>query len=119
MAGRKDINVEKKAESRERFGIMALITGICALILIVISVNVYATRIQYEINEINTEILKSQRSIQNLEVKIRSATDINTLEARAFELGLIHPEYDDIIEITGESGIEEFALALMEAVYNQ
>ena len=53
----------------------------------------------------------------NLEVQIKSATNITNIEKKALDIGMIYPDFDQIIYIQGGSDIEEFALALMESVY--
>ncbi len=93
---------------------------ICALMLCVIGITAYNSKIQYDINSMNTQISETQREIQNLQVQIKSAANITNLESRALALGLTYPDYDQIVYLdwqTGE-GIEDFALALMESAYH-
>jgi cell division protein FtsL len=90
-----------------------------ALMLCMIGITAHNSKIQYEINSMNTQISETQREIQNLQVQIKSAANITNLESRALALGLTYPEYDQIVYLdwkTGE-GIEDFALALKESAY--
>jgi cell division protein FtsL len=92
---------------------------IFALMLAMIGITAYNSKIQYDINRMNNQIAETQKEIQNLQVQIKSAANITNLESRAAELGLVYPTYDQIVYLeTEEGGIEDFALALMESAYN-
>lgn len=103
---------------RDRARIIAVIIAVFLVFLLIIGVNAYTAKLQYEINSLSRQIQESERQIQNLEVRIKSATNITNLESRAFELGLIYPDFDQIVYYDqGDADIEEFALALMETIY--
>ena len=75
--------------------------------------------IQYDINKMNNQIAETQKEIQNLQVQIKTAANITNLESRALELGLVYPNYDQIVYLESqEANIEDFALALMESAYH-
>ena len=81
--------------------------------------NAYSSKLQYEINQINSEVQKESYKVANLEVRINSATNINNLESRAMEMGLIYPGFDRIITIRNQgTGVTDFATALKQNVYN-
>ena len=99
-----------------------MVTGapllIFALLLAVIGITAYNSKIQYDINKLNNQISETQKEIQNLQVQIKTAANITNLESRAAELGLMYPTSDQIVFLEAEEGgIEDFALALMESVY--
>ena len=103
---------------RDRAKIIAVIITVFFVFLLIIGVNAYTAKLQYEINSLNRQIQESERVIQNLDVKIKNATNIMNLEDRALELGLIHPSFDQIVYYDkDDANIEEFALALMETIY--
>jgi cell division protein FtsL len=91
---------------------------IFVLMLSMIGVTAYNSKIQYDINKLNNQISETQKEIQNLQVQIKTAANITNLESRAIELGLMYPTSDQIVFLEAEEGgIEDFALALMESVY--
>ncbi|MBQ4506116.1 MAG: hypothetical protein II971_02565 [Firmicutes bacterium] len=103
---------------KDRARIIAVIVAVFMVFLLIIGVNAYTAKLQYEINSLSRQIQESERQIQNLEVRIKSATNITNLESRALELGLIYPDFDQIVYYDqGDADIEEFALALMETIY--
>ena len=92
---------------------------IFVLLLAVIGITAYNSKIQYDINRMNNQIAQTQKEIQNLQVQIKSAANITNLENRAAELGRVYPSSDQIVYLeTEEGGIEDFALALMESAYH-
>ncbi|MDO5441343.1 MAG: hypothetical protein Q4F55_02140 [Bacillota bacterium] len=100
-----------------RGGIVAILLLACVTMLFFVGLDAYSSKIQYDINQINKEIATTEKEIANLEVKIKSATNISTIERKALDLGMIYPSFDQIIYIQGDSNIEEFGVALMESVY--
>ena len=92
---------------------------ISAMLIFLIGLTAQCSKLQYEINSINRQIQESERAIQNLEVKIKSASNINNLEDRALALGLVYPDFDDIIYLDEASAgtIEDFASTLKETAY--
>mgnify|MGYP004446797949 FL=1 len=88
------------------------------LMLTVVTIKGYSSRLQYEINTAEKKIQECERQIQELEVQIRSANNINNLEARALEMGLIYPDFDQIVYLQGSrEASSELALALKETVF--
>ena len=105
---------------RERNKILAAILLVGILMLVVVAIKAYSTQLQFEINSTQKRIQDCERQIQNLQVKIRSANNINNLEARALEMGLIYPDFSQIVYLKeAQSEGEELALALKETVYGQ
>jgi cell division protein FtsL len=108
-----------KADRSYKFKIVVELLLIFALMLAMIGITAYNSKIQYDINRMNNQIAETQKEIQNLQVQIKSAANITNLESRAAELGLVYPTYDQIVYLeTEEGGIEDFALALMESAYH-
>ena len=108
-----------KAERSYKFKVIAGFLLIFALLLSMIGITAYNSKIQYDINKLNAQIAETQKEIQNLQVQIKTAANITNPESRAIELGLTYPTSDQIVFLeTEEGGIEDFALALMESAYH-
>ena len=96
--------------------IMILTAVIC---ISYVGLNAYSSKLQYELNTINSEIQASSYRAANLEVKIQSATSVDGLEAKALEMGLIHPGFDRIITLRKDDApVTNFATALKQNAYN-
>jgi cell division protein FtsL len=107
-----------KAERSYKGKVVAELLLIFVLMLAVIGITAYNSKIQYDINKMNNQIAETQKEIQNLQVQIKTAANITNLESRALELGLVYPNYDQIVYLESqEANIEDFALALMESAY--
>ena len=105
-----------KAERSYKGKVVAELLLIFVLMLAVIGITAYNSKIQYDINKMNNQIAETQKEIQNLQVQIKTAANITNLESRALELGLVYPNYDQIVYLESqEANIEDFALALMES----
>ena len=108
-----------KAERSYKVKVVAELLLIFVLLLAVIGITAYNSKIQYDINKMNNQIAETQKEIQNLQVQIKTAANITNLESRALELGLVYPNYDQIVYLESqEANIEDFALALMESAYH-
>ena len=108
-----------KAERSYKGKVVAELLLIFVLMLAVIGITAYNSKIQYDINKMNNQIAETQKEIQNLQVQIKTAANITNLESRALELGLVYPNYDQIVYLESqEAYIEVFALALMESAYH-
>ena len=108
-----------KAERSYKFKVIAGFLLIFVLLLSMIGITAYNSKIQYDINKLNAQISETQKEIQNLQVQIKTAANITNLESRAIELGLTYPTSDQIVFLEAEEGgIEDFALALMESAYH-
>ena len=108
-----------KAERSYKGKVVAELLLIFVLMLAVIGITAYNSKIQYDINKMNNQIAETQKEIQNLQVQIKTAANITNLESRALELGLVYPNYDQLVYLESqEANIEDFALALMESAYH-
>ena len=114
---RTEVNAEKRIKKLSRGGLVALLLVICMAFLFFVGLDAHTSKVQYDINQINKQISETEKKITKLEVEIKSASNITTIEKKAKDLGMIYPAFDQIMYIQGDSDIEEFALALMESVY--
>lgn len=103
---------------RQRIQSFVLII-VCGFIFIgLIGLNAFSSKLQYDINMLNKEILSVERVVQNLEVDIKTATNITTVEARAVSIGMVYPTFAEMVYLDrGTAVVEDFALALRESTY--
>jgi len=103
---------------RYRFGIIALLMLLCFILLSIVWLSATTAKVQYEINKIDKQISETQKDIRTLQVRIKTASNITNIEARAEELGLVYPSFDQVKYIRSEQDVvKELALALMETAY--
>jgi len=108
----KPIGVKQRVQS---FVLLIL----CGFIFIgLIGLNAFSSKLQYDINTLNKEILSVKRVVQNLEVDIKTATNITTVESKALSIGMVYPTFEEMIYLDSHAGVlEDFALALRESAY--
>lgn len=106
--------------AKDKFRLLVLTVFIGALCVGLIIATAYAANIKYSINTIIKENEVIQGEIENLNVKIESAANIQIIEARAVsELGMQYPAAEQFVFIdTSREAIKDFALALKEQAYN-
>jgi hypothetical protein len=101
---------------RVQFFVLIIVCGFVFIGLI--GLNAFSSKLQYDINMLNKEILSVERVVQNLEVDIKTATNITTVEARAILFGMVYPTFEEMIYLDSGTGVlEDFALALRESAY--
>jgi len=103
---------------RGKLAVMALLVLIAGMCILLISLTAYSSTLQYEINSINNKISQSEWQQRNLEAKIKSSSNLQSLEARATEMGLVYPTFDDIVYLTNEENtVHDLAQTLRESAY--
>ncbi len=106
--------------SKDKFRLLFLtiFAGIICIGLILSTA--YAASVKYNINSLIKENAVIQGEIENLNVKIESAANIQIVETRACaELGMVYPTADKLVFINGQKPeMKDFALALKEVAYN-
>lgn len=118
-------NIKSKSSStvmnaKDKFRLVLLTVLIGALCIGLILSTAYAASVKYHINAMIKENAVIQGEIENLNVKIESASNIQIIEARATaELGMLYPKSEQLVFIdgTGET-VKDFALVLKEQAYN-
>jgi len=115
----------KKTESaavsfaeRVKIILFLLLAGLLCICLIISTA--YTAGVKYEINLIAKENTGLTGEIENLNVKIKNATNIRTVEERAVsELGMIYPSAEQFVFLTRQVKPQgDFAMILMEHAYN-
>lgn len=112
-----ELKKEQNIVKVTRRGIVAILLVLCMAFLFFVGLDAHTSKVQYDINQINKQITEAEKQITKLEVKIKSATNITSIEEKALGLGMIYPSFDQIVYVNSDSDIEEFALALMESVF--
>lgn len=104
---------------RDRTKLIVILVSIAIVCLLLVGLNAYSSKLQYEINDVNSKIQESNYKIATLEVKIKSATNVANLEDRALAMGLVYPGFDNIVYIKGaDSSVQDFATALRLNAYH-
>lgn len=97
---------------------LVMIAGITMIMLIIITA--YSANLQYNINSMLKENRALAGEIENLQVKVYSANNIEYVESKATgELGMVYPSESSKVYITNDDIPEEgFADMLREKAYN-
>lgn len=111
-----------KAVLQDKTKIILILIVVTVLAIGLIGLTAYSTSLQYDINSINSRITDSQWTARNLEVEIKSANTLTSLQERALDMGLVYPSFDEIIYLkagTETAQVHDLAVALMESAYNK
>ena len=97
---------------------LVMIAGIAMIMLIIITA--YSANLQYNINSMLKENRALAGEIENLQVKVYSAYNIEFVESKATgELGMVYPSESSKVYISNDDIPEEgFAVMLREKAYN-
>lgn len=119
----KTVRTKAKAgiTSKDKFRLLLLTVFAGALCIGLIITTAYAATIKYEINATIRENNTIIGEIENLNVKIKSATSIQTIEEKAInELGMVQPLPSQVVYVQGAAAepMGEFALLLKDQAYN-
>lgn len=108
-----------KYSAKVRTKIIVLLIIAAMICIMLVFSNAYSSKLQYEINQINAKAQESSYKIANLQVKIQSATNVNNLESRAFEMGLVYPSFDNIVSLkSSDDLVTDLAMALRQNANN-
>ena len=105
---------------QDKLRLLLLILVIGALAIAGVVTTAYAAQIKYNINVLNKENAVIQGEIENLNVSIKAANNIKTIEEKAAaELGMVYPTYDQMVFLPEEpQKVNDFAMVLKEQAYN-
>ena len=117
-------NVNTKSKSvitgrdKARLLLLTIVAGVLCIALIITTA--YAAGVKYHINTAIKENSALRGEIENLNVKIKSASSISTVEERALnELGMVYPTADQYVYIGEETKPQgEMAMLIYEQAYN-
>ena len=103
---------------KDRTKILILILIACMFCVGLVWLNAVSSKLQYDINRINNQIQQTGWEIRALEVSVNTQSNITNLEQKAAELGMVYPNFSDIVYLRGDTPeVEDLALALRENVY--
>ena len=96
---------------------LAILIGVFFVGLIITTA--YSATLQYDINQIGNQMDEVRADIDNLNVKIKAAANIQAIEERASaELGMVYPTVGRMVYLDSvEAPSENFSLALREDAY--
>ena len=114
----KSSNTGINAKDKYRLLLLTIFAGVLCVGLILSTA--YAASVKYHINEMIKENSVIQGEIENLNVKIESASNIQIVESRAAtELGMIYPTSEQLVFVdNNKETVKDFALVLKEQAYN-
>jgi len=106
--------------SKDKFRLLLLTVFVGILCISLIITTAYAAAIKCNINAVIAENNIIVGEIENLNVKIKTASNIETIETRAItELGMVSPDPSQVVYINQvEEPSKEFALVLIQQAYN-
>lgn len=106
--------------AKDKFRLLMLTVFIGVLCIGLILSTAYAASVKYHINNMIKENEVIQGEIENLNVKIESASNIQIVESRAStELGMTYPKPEQLIYLNGtQKKSKDFALVMKEQAYN-
>lgn len=116
---------EKRAESlvipsseKVRAVLMLLLAGLFCIGAIVSTA--YTASVKYEVNSISKGNAALLCEIENLNVDVKNATNIRTIEEKAVtQLGMVYPQPEQFVFLnTREKPQGDFGALLMEQAYN-
>ncbi len=106
--------------AKDKFSLLVLTVFVGFICVGLIVSTAYAASTKYHINTLMKESAVIQGEIENLNVKIEKASNIQIVEAKAAaDLGMIYPTMDRLVYIdTNKETVKDFALLLKEEAYN-
>lgn len=116
----KSKNSNTTINAKDKFSLLLLTVFAGALCVALILSTAYAASVKYHINTMIKENTVIQGEIENLNVKIESASNIQIVESRATtELGMVYPLSDQLVYVSGnKENVKDFASVLKEQAYN-
>jgi len=103
---------------RAKAVLFLLLAGLLCICIIISTA--YTAGVKYEVNSIAKVNAGLTGEIENLNVKIKNATNIRSIEEKAInELGMIYPSAEQFVFLTRQTKPQgDFAMLLMEHAYN-
>lgn len=115
----KSKNSNTGINAKDKFRLLLLTAFVGVLCIGVILTTAYAASIKCDINSMIKENAVIQGEIENLNVKIESASNIQIVEAKATQLGMVYPSAEQLVFIdAAQEPVKDFAMALKEQAYN-
>ncbi len=104
---------------RDRARILALIIALGVLFVGMIISTAFAATIQYQTNNIIKENHVIQTEIENLEMQLHAATNIEAIETKAAAQGMVYPTSQQVVHLSADSKVpDDFAQMMKNQAYN-
>jgi len=115
----KAMNSYTGLNAKDKFRLLLVTAFIGVLCIGVILTTAYAASVKYHVNSMIKENAVIQGEIENLNVKIESASNIQIVESKATQLGMVYPTAEQLVFIDGtQAPVKDFAMTLKEQAYN-
>ena len=116
---KKPVPQKRVFTDRDRARLLVLIAAMGVLLVGIIISTAFAATIQYNTNKIIAENHVIQTEIENLEVQLHAATNIEAIETKATALGMAYPEANQVVHLTASAEAPEgFAQMMKNQAYN-
>jgi len=104
---------------KDRIRMLVLVAAMGVLFVGMIITTAFAATIQYNTNRIIQENHVIQTEIENLEVKIHAATNVETIETKAAAQGMVYPAAGQVVHLSAASEVPDgFAQMMKNQAYN-
>lgn len=104
---------------KDKMRLLVLIAALGVLFVGMIITTAFAAAIQYNTNKIIEENHVIQTEIENLEISIHAATNIEAIETKAVALGMIYPAAGQVVHLSADTNPPEgFAQMMKNQAYN-
>jgi len=110
----------KITKDKNRIKILILMLLATFFCICFVYMTAQSSAIQYDINQINSQITNSEWTQRNLEAKIKGANTLSSLEKEAKDMGLVYASFDDTIYLETEAeedNVHDLALVMREAAH--
>ncbi len=115
---KKDSGVVVSTKDKLRMVLLTVFAG--ALCVCLILTTAYSAKVKYGTNNILKENDVLQGEIENLNVEIKSQSNIKTIEDKALnQMGMIYPDISSYVRVGGVETPKDFALALKQQAFQQ
>ena len=116
---KKPVPQKRVFTEKDRVRLLALIIVAGVLFVGMIISTAFAATIQYKTNNIIKENHVIQTEIENLEVQLYAATNIEAIETKATEQGMVYPAAQQVVHLSADNGAPEgFAQMMKNQAYN-
>lgn len=116
---RKIKKISMPAGDAKKLAFMTVLAAALAFIMVII-LTAYSANIRYNINSMIRQNNILMGEIENLQVKVYSANNVDYIEGKAVgEMKMVYPASDDRVYISGEATQQQgFADIIREKAYN-
>lgn len=104
---------------KDKMRVLVLVAALGVLFIGMIISTAFAATIQYNTNKLIQENHVIQTEIENLEVSLYAATNIEAIETKAAAQGMVYPEMSQVVHISADAAPPEgFAQMMKNQAYN-